>query len=170
MESVDFNEFLEGLYANVPPELQFDFKNFKENVQECSFERVEENDDEYMKKISKENDDQRRYDSIHNPLKLLNKEITYNLVLSSYNMIDMVIEKYNLQHDPIFLEFTFLLGFAIITGDSVELITNNLVTLVDKIIQISFETNNPYYFNVINDGIKNHNGHILSVFNCYFNK
>jgi len=165
MESVNFSEFLEGLYANVPPELQFDYKK-----NETTSESVEENDDEYMKKIRKENEDQRSYDSIHNPLKLLNKEITYNLVLSTYNMIDWVIKKYNLEKDPIFLEFSMLLGFAIMTGDSVELVTDNLVILIDKIINISFEKDDPYYFNAINDGIKNHNGQILSVFNCYFDK
>ena len=160
-EMVDFKAFLEELYDNIPSEFQVNYENFPpKNIV----------DDEYMKNIRKENEERRLYDSIHNPLKLLNKEITYNLVLSTYNMIDMVIEKYNLEKDPIFLEFTFILGFAIMTGDSVELVTNNLVTLIDKIIQISFEMNNPYYFNLINDGIKNHNGMILSVFNCYFDK
>ena len=160
-EMVDFKAFLEELYDNIPSEFQVNYENFPpKNIV----------DDEYMKNIRKENEERRLYDSIHNPLKLLNKEITYNLVLSTYNMIDMIIEKYNLEKDPIFLEFSMLLGFAIMTGDSVELVTDNLVILIDKIINISFETNNPYYFNVINDGVKNHNGQILSVFNCYFDK
>ena len=160
-EMVDFKAFLEELYDNIPSEFQVNYENFPpKNIV----------DDEYMKNIRKENEERRLYDSIHNPLKLLNKEITYNLVLSTYNMIDMIIEKYNLEKDPIFLEFSMLLGFAIMTGDSVELVTDNLVILIDKIINISFETNNPYYFNLINDGIKNHNGMILSVFNCYFDK
>jgi len=158
---VNFKAFLEGLYDNM-------LQDFQVNNDDSSPTNIV--DDEYMKKIRKENEEQRAYDSIHNPLKVLNDEITDNLVRSSYDMIDWVIEKYHLQNDSIFLELSLLLGFAIITSDSVELVTNNLVTLIDKIIQISFETNNQYYFNVINDGIKNHNGQILSVFNCYFDK
>ena len=148
-QNVDFQAFLESLYENPPKDIM---------------------NSEVMQKILKENEERRAYDAIHNPLKVLNDELTYNLVLSTYNMIDSVIEKYQLQKDLVFLEFSLLLGFAIITGDSIELITNNLIILIDKIIQISFQRNDPYYFNVIHDGMKHWNGPYLSIFTCYFDK
>lgn len=123
-----------------------------------------------MKQVRQIYNERRYNDYINNQEKFYHDQITHNLVEGSYYMIEDLIKKYGLQNDSFFLEISLLLGFAVITEDSIELVTQNLNKVIYRLIQFSIERKDPYYFNVIHDGIKNTKLPFLSIFSSYFDK